>query len=69
VKTFYFNQPYLNKKARTPLWSIEMIKQYISSAERGELRGTYGVSETNALRRALQHAPRIKFSLLHDYSL
>ena len=60
VKTFYFNQPYLNKKARTPLWSIEMIKQYISSAERGELRGTYGVSETNALRRALQHAPRIK---------
>lgn len=60
VKPLYFNQPYLNKKALTPVWSIKMIEKYISSAERGELRGSYSVSETNALRRGLQHAPMIK---------
>ena len=59
VREMYFNQTYLGGKARQSIWTIEDIERNIESAKKGELRGNYGKSETNALRDGLRHAPNI----------
>ena len=60
VRKWYFNQTYLGGKARQSVWIIEDIERNIESAKKGQLRGNYGISETNALRDGLKHAPNIK---------
>jgi hypothetical protein len=56
----YFEQPYLVEKALSPVWSKEMVEQWITLAKQGKLRGNYGIPETNALRDGLNHAPGVK---------
>jgi hypothetical protein len=56
----YFEQPYLVEKALSPVWSKEMVEQWITLAKQGKLRGNCGIPETNALRDGLQHAPGVK---------
>ena len=60
VSSWYFDQYYSGKEAQTPVWTKKMIDQYTELAKHGELGGNYGVSETNALRDGLKHAPGIK---------
>lgn len=60
LNEMYFNQPYLGNNAKTPVWTTLSINQYISQAKLGQLNGTYGMSETNALRDGLNHAPGVK---------
>jgi FkbM family methyltransferase len=60
VYEWYFDQPYLEKKALSPVWSKEMVEQLITLAKQGQLGGNYGILETNALRDGLQHAPGVK---------
>ena len=59
VYEWYFNQPYLEKKARSPVWSEDRVEQWITLAKQGNLEGNYGISETNALRDGLQNAPGV----------
>ena len=59
VRKMYFNQTYLGGKARQSIWTIEDIERNIEAAKKGELRGNYGKSETNALRDGLRHAPNV----------
>ncbi|CAG2219486.1 unnamed protein product [Mytilus edulis] len=60
VSPWYFNDGgYLGKTARLAVWTEQIIKEYISLAKDNKLKGTYGVSETNALRDGLKHAPGI----------
>ncbi|CAC5382428.1 unnamed protein product [Mytilus coruscus] len=60
VNNAYFNQPYLGNNARTPIWTKSLITEYLSQAKLGKLFGTYGISETNALRDGLRNAPGVK---------
>ena len=60
VYEWYFDQPYLEEKALSPVWSKEMVEQWITLAKQGKLGGNYGIPETNALRDGLQHAPGVK---------
>lgn len=60
LNEMYFNQPYLGNNAKTPVWTRLLMNQYISQAKLGQLNGTYGISETNALRDGLNHAPGVK---------
>ncbi|VDH96007.1 Hypothetical predicted protein [Mytilus galloprovincialis] len=60
LHTSYFNQPYLGNDARTPVWTKSLINQYLLQARQGKLFGAYGISETNALRDGLRHAPGVK---------
>ncbi|CAG2210814.1 unnamed protein product [Mytilus edulis] len=39
------------------VWTEQLIEDYISLAKDNKLEGTYGISETNALRDGLKHAP------------
>ncbi|XP_076071098.1 uncharacterized protein LOC143042580 [Mytilus galloprovincialis] len=57
VTSWYFNEAYLGKTAKMPVWTEQIIEHYISLAKDNKLEGTYGVSETNALRDGLKHAP------------
>ncbi|CAC5400603.1 unnamed protein product [Mytilus coruscus] len=57
VSSWYFNEAYLGKTAKMPVWTEQIIEDYISLAKDNKLEGTYGVSETNALRDGLKHAP------------
>ena len=44
----------------TPVWTKDHIEGFISNARRGKLYGTYGTTETNALREGLTHSTGIK---------
>ncbi|VDI51824.1 Hypothetical predicted protein [Mytilus galloprovincialis] len=57
VSLWYFNQAYLGKTAKIAVWTEQLIENYISLAKDNKLEGTYGISETNALRDGLKHAP------------
>ncbi|VDI43624.1 Hypothetical predicted protein [Mytilus galloprovincialis] len=59
VHAAYFNQPYLGSTARIPNWTKSLLKEYVARAKEGKLFGTYGISETNALRDGLKHAPGV----------
>ncbi|XP_076071802.1 uncharacterized protein LOC143043311 [Mytilus galloprovincialis] len=59
LSTWYFNQAYLGKTAKMAVWKEQLIEDYISLAKDNKLKGTYGISETNALRDGLKHAPGI----------
>ncbi|CAG2206521.1 unnamed protein product [Mytilus edulis] len=60
VSSWYFNdEEYLGKTAKLAVWTEQLIEEYISLAKDNKLHGTYGVSETNALRDGLKHAPGI----------
>ena len=59
ITEYYFNQTYLGGKARKPIWTKEDVENQIALAKKGELSGNYGISETNALRDGLKHAPNI----------
>jgi hypothetical protein len=48
VYEWYFDQPYLEKKALSSVWSKEMVEQWITLAKQGKLGGNYGIPETNA---------------------
>jgi hypothetical protein len=43
VYEWYFDQPYLEKKALSSVWSKEMVEQWITLAKRGKLGGNYGI--------------------------
>ena len=58
VTKYYFSQKFLGGKAK--IWTKESIERNIDLAKKGMLRGTYNISETNALRDGLKHAPHIK---------
>ena len=62
IQKLYFDRKYLlvGGKARTPIWSQDDIERQIDLARKGKLQGNYGISETNALRDGLKHAPHIK---------
>jgi hypothetical protein len=60
VTPYYFNRPYLGTTANVAEWTQLLIDTQAAEAERGELRGTYSVDETNALRDGLQHAPGVQ---------
>jgi len=53
VREYYFDQMYLSKSARTPVWEKDMVEDMISLAHKGELSGNYGTGETNHLRNGL----------------
>ena len=60
IKEWYLDQTYFGKKAMVANWPKSLIEEQIGQARQGVLKGTYKVSETNALREGLQHAPGIK---------
>ena len=60
IKEWYFDQTYFGQEAMVAKWSKSLIEEQIGQARKGVLKGTYEVSETNALREGLQHAPGIK---------
>ena len=59
LKSWYFNNQYLGKKAASPVWTEKTIEDWIILAKEGKLKGNYGAAETNALRDGLKHAPGI----------
>ncbi|XP_063428165.1 uncharacterized protein LOC134711455 [Mytilus trossulus] len=59
VTYWYFDNQYLGKEARLPVWTNKVIEEWIFNAKKGKLGGSYGTGETNALRYALRHAPGI----------
>lgn len=60
VSEWYFSEIYLNAKSKTPIWTEEMIEHYILQARKETLKGSYVISETNALRDGLRHASGVK---------
>ena len=60
VMAWYFDQKYVGHTAKTPVWTKKQVEDYINSAAHGTLQGTYGVSETNALRDGIGHAAGVK---------
>ena len=46
--------------AKTPVWKKKQAEDYINLEAHGTLKGTYGVSETNALRGGIGHAAGVK---------
>jgi hypothetical protein len=60
VGKYYFDQKYHGGKAKVSTWTKEEIELQIRLAKRGKLKGTYSISETNALRDGLKHAKGIK---------
>ena len=60
IQKWYFDEKYLGGKSHTPIWSKDDVERQIDLARKGKLPGTYGISETNALRDGLKHAPHIK---------
>ena len=59
VYSWYFNEHLLGSQVTT-VWNKKMIEKSIISARNNNLRGTYSVSETNALRDGLKHTPGIR---------
>ena len=60
VRKVYLSKAYLGDNANIPIWTEELIESNIDLAKQGKLWGNYGISETNALRDGLKHAPRIQ---------
>ena len=60
LKEYYFDQKYLTKSALNPVWSKELIEEWINLASSGQLAGTYGIDETNHLMSALQYVPSLR---------
>jgi hypothetical protein len=60
VFPWYFSQIYLGFKARTPVWTREMIDNITMASPRGSFHGSYDVFETHAFRDGIDHAPGIK---------
>ena len=60
IEHAYYDQPYLGRKALTPVWTKIHVEGYISDARKGNLHRNYGLGETNALRDGLTHATGIK---------
>ena len=58
VTKYYFSQKFLGGGAI--IWTKDSIEGNIDLAIKGNLSGTYDISETNALRNGLKHAPHIK---------
>lgn len=51
LSSWYFNDGgYLGKTGRLAVWTEKIIEDYMSLVKENKLKGTYGVSETNALR-------------------
>ncbi|VDI41410.1 Hypothetical predicted protein [Mytilus galloprovincialis] len=59
-KWYWDTELYLGKKAKKPVWSEQLIEDWINMAKQGNLSGTYGTADTNGLRDGLKHAPHIK---------
>jgi len=45
---------YLGKHSKVPVWSEALLEEMVSEAQQGVLKGTYGIAETNRVRRALR---------------
>jgi hypothetical protein len=60
VRQYYLDKPYLGNKARTPVWTEQLIDSWVEKAKKGKLEGNYYMAETNALRDGLKHAPGIQ---------
>ena len=60
VKEYYFNQQYHSSDAAEPVWSRELIDDWVSLATNDQLVGNYGITETNHLRSALKSASGIR---------
>ena len=60
VMNMYVDQKYMGHTAKMPVWTKVLVDDYIKSAAKGTLKGTYDESETNALRDGLGHAPGVK---------
>ncbi|VDH92930.1 Hypothetical predicted protein, partial [Mytilus galloprovincialis] len=56
VSSLYFDNTYFDKTAKITVWTEQVIQDYISLAKDNKLEGTYGASETNALRDGLRYA-------------
>ena len=57
VSSWYFDEAYFGKTAKMAVWTEKLIEDYVSLAKENKLEGTYGISETNALRDGLKHTP------------
>ena len=60
TKNWYFNQVYHGGTAKESVWSFEMVEAQKKQCSDGKLKGSYSVSETNALLDGLRHAPNLK---------
>jgi hypothetical protein len=60
VTSYYFDDHFVGKQGQTPVWSEQMVSNYLSQARQSQLYGPYGISDTNALRDGLLHAAGIK---------
>jgi len=60
VSQAYYDQKYVGSTAETSVWTVELVNGMIDQANRRALSGTYGVTDTNALLDALDHAKGIK---------
>eukprot|EP00747_Dinoflagellata_sp_TGD_P179459 gnl/TRDRNA2_/TRDRNA2_30290_c0_seq1.p1 gnl/TRDRNA2_/TRDRNA2_30290_c0~~gnl/TRDRNA2_/TRDRNA2_30290_c0_seq1.p1 ORF type:complete len:379 (+),score=44.05 gnl/TRDRNA2_/TRDRNA2_30290_c0_seq1:225-1361(+) len=70
VQTWYFDEQYLDgdvtkerkgdpTNGQITNWSSALVEGMVAAARTSNLRGNYGLDETNALRDALRHAPGI----------
>ena len=41
ISDWYFNKPYLGRKAATPVWKKADVEQQIELASKGKLHGVY----------------------------
>lgn len=60
VTSYYFDDHFVGKQGQTPVWSEQMVSNYLSQARQSQLYGPYGISDTNALRDGLLHAAGVK---------
>lgn len=56
---WYFDEQYVGGTAKVTAWTPELVNGMIQEAQDGNLEGTYGSAETNALRRALKRTPHL----------
>jgi hypothetical protein len=60
VTSYYFDDHFVGKQGQIPVWSEQMVSNYLSQARQSQLYGPYGISDTNALRDGLLHAAGVK---------
>nr|XP_022341369.1 uncharacterized protein LOC111135518 isoform X2 [Crassostrea virginica]XP_022341370.1 uncharacterized protein LOC111135518 isoform X2 [Crassostrea virginica] len=60
ILEWYFNQKYLNSKARTPIWTKESVDGQIRLASQGRMMGPYVYNACRTLVDGIKHAPGIK---------
>merc|ERR1712226_278833 len=58
VRKKYFDNNFV-ENAKTSVWTFDEIEKKLEEARHGNLGGTYGKRETNALRDGLKHAEGI----------